>query len=345
VITSLRAHSSAVPHQPGRFGPEWLSLRERLDRLARDRGLAVTLAQRLPLRPVILDLGAGTGSLFRFLAPIIARPQRWIFADADRSLIEAAFDHTLDWARDRGFTARRRKESRMPALSIGTSWGIWRIDALSIGLATVPRGLPLDKVDAVTCSALLDLASRRWMERLFAALRTPFYASLTVDGRDAWFPTHPADATVRLAFRRDQQREKGLGLALGVDAARTAEELLAALGFETLAARSDWRIVRGERSMGRLFAGMTARAASQAMPARAGRIESWYRARLDDAGRARLAIRVGHSDILGFPPPGRDLAKGSADHDSLRLWLSPCGSTANSADYLFQQLHPPGGAG
>jgi hypothetical protein len=45
----------------------------------------VTLAQRLPSRPVILHLGAGTGGLFRFLAPIIARPQRWIFADADRS--------------------------------------------------------------------------------------------------------------------------------------------------------------------------------------------------------------------------------------------------------------------
>jgi SAM-dependent methyltransferase len=305
MMTRLRAHPWAEPQQPGRFGAAWLSLRERLDCLARDRGLAVTFAQRLPPRPVILDLGAGTGSLFRFLAPIIARPQRWIFADADRSLIEAAFDRTLDWARGRGFTARRSRDSRLPALSIGTSRGIWRIDALAIDLATAPRGLPLDKVDAVTCSALLDLVSRLWMEHLFAALHTPFYASLTVDGRDAWYAPHPADATVRLAFRHNQQRDKGLGLALGIDAARTAEELLAALGFEILTARSDWRIVRGERSLGRLFVAMTARAARQAMPARAGKIESWYRARLDDAGRARLAIRVGHRDILGFPPPGR----------------------------------------
>jgi hypothetical protein len=78
----------------------------------------------------------------------------------------------------------------------------------------------LDGVDAVVCSALLDLTSRQWMERLFAALRTPFYASLTVDGRDAWFPRHPADLAVRLAFRCDQRREKGFGFALGVDAAR-----------------------------------------------------------------------------------------------------------------------------
>jgi SAM-dependent methyltransferase len=309
MMTSLRIRPWAEPHQPGRFAAGWLTLRERLDCLARNRRLAVTLAQRLPRRPVILDLGAGTGSLFRYLAPIIARPQRWIFADADRSLIEAAFDRTLDWARERGFTARRSRKSRMPALSIATSWGIWRIDALAIDLAMAPRGLPLDEVDAVTCSALLDLASRHWMERLFAALRTPFYASLTVNGRDAWFPPHPADATVRLAFRRDQRREKGLGLALGVEATRTAVELLATLGFDTLAADSDWRIVRGERSLGRLLAGMTAGAASHAVPARAGTIGSWYRARLDDAGRARLAIRIGHRDILGFPPPDRAHAK------------------------------------
>jgi hypothetical protein len=254
------------------------------------------------MQPRLIDLGAGTGSLFRFMAPVIARPQSWILADADGSLIEAAFDLTADWARGCGFSARLTRESRAPALTIGTSNGAWRIEPLAIDLAKVPRGVPLDGIDAVVCSALLDLTSRRWMERLFAALRTPFYASLTVDGRDAWFPRHPADLAVRLAFRCDQRREKGLGLALGVDAARVAEELLAASGFETISATSDWRIARGERRLGRVFARMTAQAASQAMPTRVGKIAAWIRARLDQATQARLAIRIGHRDILAFPP-------------------------------------------
>src|SRR5262249_48358947 len=155
-------------------------------------------------------------------------------------------------------------------------------------------------VDAVVCSALLDLTSRQWMERLFAAIRTPFYASLTVDGRDTWFPRHPADLAVRLAFRRDQRREKGLGLALGVDAARVAEELLAASGFATFRATSDWHIARGEGSLGRLLARITAQAASQAVPAQAGKIAAWTRARTAQAAQARLAIRIGHCDILAF---------------------------------------------
>jgi hypothetical protein len=125
-------------------------LRERLDFAARNRTLAVILAERLPMRPRLIDLGDGTGSLFRFMAPVIARP------------------------------------------------------------------------------------------------------------------SHSADLAVRLAFRRDQRREKRLGLALGVVAIQVAEELLAALGFETISATSDWRIARGERSLGRLFARMTAQAASHA---------------------------------------------------------------------------------
>ena len=40
----------------------------------------------------------------------------------------------------------------------------------------------------------------------------------------------------------------------------------------------------------------------EAMPARASKIASWYGARLEQAAQARLAIRIGHRDILAFPP-------------------------------------------
>ena len=46
----------------------------------------------------VVDLGAGTGSLFRFLAPIIGRGQDWILADADAALLEDAFGRTAAWA-------------------------------------------------------------------------------------------------------------------------------------------------------------------------------------------------------------------------------------------------------
>jgi SAM-dependent methyltransferase len=301
-----RKQSRATSQQssPLRFAADWLGLRERLDAAARNRNLAIALAERLPERPRLLDLGAGTGSLFRYLAPIIGRPQRWVFADADEALLQAGLARTAHWAEGRGLGTRFSRGSPPSALTILTPVGSWRIETLRVDLARVPRGLPLADCDAVVCSALLDLVSRQWMERLFSHLHRPFYASLTVDGRDAWFPRHQADLAVRTAFRRDQDRDKGLGLALGVAAAGTARALLAARGFETHEARSDWRIPRGETRLASLLARMTAQAAREAEPGRRGRFEAWMAAR---AGRARagsLTIRIGHRDILALPPGG-----------------------------------------
>jgi hypothetical protein len=123
-----------------------------------------------------------------------------------------------------------------------------------------------------------------------------------VDGRDLWLPRHPGDGAVRAAFQRDQRRDKGLGPALGNDAADVALQLLAARGFETRAAASDWRIPRDRRSITGRFARMTARSAHRAVPAQAKEITAWTSARLGQAQRVQLSIRIGHRDILAFPP-------------------------------------------
>jgi SAM-dependent methyltransferase len=260
------------------------------------------LAQRLPSEPRLLDLGAGTGSLFRFMAPIIGRPQSWIFADADASLLAAAIERTAEWARRRGLTARFPDPSKTSALILDTPLGQWRIETLAADLAEVPDGLPLTTVDAVVCSALLDLTSHAWMERMFAALATPFYASMTVDGRDTWLPRHPADRAVRTAFRSDQRRDKGLGPALGSDAADIAMRLMAARGFRTRAARSDWQIPRSAMSLAGTLVEMTAEPARRAMPAQRRKFAHWAGVRSRQARMARLSIRIGHCDILAFTP-------------------------------------------
>jgi SAM-dependent methyltransferase len=287
-----------------RFAASWLDLRENLDRAARDRSLPEALANRLPKQPRLLDLGAGTGSLFRFMAPIVGRPQSWIFADADVLLLETALDRTAEWARRRGFAAVLSGGSGKSTLTLHSLLGKWRIETLATDLDQVPHGLPLDRVDAVVCSALLDLTSRAWMERLFAVLRTPFYAGMTVDGRDTWLPRHPADLAVQSAFRADQRRNKGLGPALGNDAADTALRLLTAKGFRTCTATSDWCIGRRASDVTSRFVQMTAQPARQAMPAQARKFTEWAGVRQHQAMKARLAIRVGHRDILAFPSTG-----------------------------------------
>jgi SAM-dependent methyltransferase len=279
-----------------RFDADWLTLRESFDHAARSVVLARRLADRLPRRPRLLDLGAGTGSLFRFLAPIIGRGQDWILVDADAALLDEAFGRTAAWARRQGFAATAPDD----ALLVSTPRGLWRMQALTLDLATVK----LPKTDAVLCSALLDLVSSAWLGRLFDALRVPFLACLTVDGREAWQPYHPNDALVRAAFRRDQRRDKGFGPALGMAAPSVALKALAARGFVTSSAPTDWHVPRTALRMQRALIEGTADAARNARPPQSRAIADWQDARLRQAMRARLAIRIGHRDILAMPPGG-----------------------------------------
>ena len=277
-----------------RFAADWLALREPFDHAARSAALARRLADRLPRRPRVVDLGAGSGSLFRFLAPIIGRGHDWILLDADGALLDDAFGRTSAWARRQGFAATASGDE----LLVSTPRGLWRMQVSQrmLEAGDVHRG-----ADAIVCSALLDLVSAAWLGRLCDTLTVPFLACLTVDGRQAWRPHHPYDALVRSAFRRDMRRNKGFGPALGMAAPSVALRSLAERGFTTASAPSDWRIPRTALGMQRaLIDG----AADAARPAHSAAATTWQEMRLRQALRGRLAITIGHRDILALPPGG-----------------------------------------
>jgi SAM-dependent methyltransferase len=278
-----------------RFSGDWLALREGFDAAARSPALAARLAEALPARPRILDLGAGTGSLFRWLAPRIGRAQAWTLADADPALLARALDDIAHWAAAHGYGVIDTGRS----LELYTPVGIWRVGVRVVDLA---RTLPLAGQDAVVCSALLDLVSAAWIDILAARLRVPLLACLSVDGRDAVLPRHPADALVRAGFRRDQGRDKGLGPALGQRAPAVLHAALAAQGFAIASAPSDWRIPRTAAAMLAELVHGHADAAALRMPGHRRAIAAWRQARLARIARGQLAIRIGHRDSLALPP-------------------------------------------
>jgi SAM-dependent methyltransferase len=262
------------------FSPDWLGLREPFDAAARNPELAVRLAQALPARPRILDLGAGTGSLLRWLGHFIGRAQAWTLVDADPRMATEAFGALADAADDAGWPVTwpgRR------TLLMHSPRGAWRVEALVADLAQAPANLPLHGVDAVVNTALCDLVSEGWVHRMAAACaarRLPFYAALNVTGRERFSPPHRADALVARGFARDQRRDKGFGgTALGARAPGVIAEAFAAHGYTA-----------GVRRATGSSAGMMARwqpSWPRAMPARRWRMSGGVPAplRLDDGPR------------------------------------------------------------
>ncbi len=178
------------------FSAEWLALREPDDHAARSASLTRVvfdvLCAREPLR--ILDLAAGTGSNLRYLnhaALGAGRSTRWLLVDHDPALLDLV--------------------PKAPG-----------IETRCMDLATLDDRTIFEARALVTASALLDLVSADWLERLARAIgkhRLPLYAALTYDGQVTFEPADPFDPEMIRAFNRHQRGDKGFGPALGPTAA------------------------------------------------------------------------------------------------------------------------------
>lgn len=260
------------------FSPDWLAIREDWDHPARSTEILNALAQwlggrsRVDQAARVVDLGCGTGSTWRYLTPRLAIPLQWTLIDGDRRLLRIAGE------------------------AIGTA-------TRELDLSTADIDRLVHGHDLVTASALLDLVSEAWLDRLWHAVETHragLLAGLTYDGRLAFSPSHPTDAVIRDLVNSHQRIDKGFGNALGPTASSRLTARALAAGWRIRTRRSDWVIDRDGNSLGlgMLVAGW-AEAATEFAPGMAKVIEEWKDRRLTTQ---RLTVRVGHRDQLVLPP-------------------------------------------
>lgn len=261
------------------FSVSWLDMREPADHAARHRGLATQLVNYLQadtgISPIIVDLGSGTGSTLRALTALGAQRCVWRLVDHDPALLNEAL--------------RRHGQSDIVE--------DYQADLLDIG------ALPLGGATLLSASALFDLVSADLVDALVARVRkqsTAVYAALNYDGRTRWTPAHPLDDAVLKVFNQDQRRDKGLGPALGPDAAAYLKTALETAGYTVHTADSPWQLGAEHQALvTALIQGIRdAVAHDDGLPGTA--LDEWQAFRLAHAGNGQGLI--GHVDVLALPP-------------------------------------------
>src|SRR5258706_4056455 len=251
------------------FAAEWLALREPIDRRARDSAVLDTVADAFASLPSIsvVDLACGTGANMRAIAARLPRRQNWRLVDNDLSLL-----------------ARVPVPERTADLNVAT---------LPIDLNHDLEAALDGPIDLVTTSALLDLVSAEWLDRLLveaAARHLPVYAALTYDGSAGLDPTDPRDAAIVTAVNRHQQSNKGFGPALGPRAAAAAISGFERAGYRVRHGRSDWALGPADRDMqNEVLAGWSS-AARESGELQLSDVLAWltYRRDLVAAGRSSM---------------------------------------------------------
>lgn len=284
------------------FGLDWLRLREPQDLRARSRALARRFGAAVRANAgagvaALVDLGAGSGANFRALAPLISGNQDWRLVDHDRALLGHQAAEIAQWARGQGY----RVTHGSGVVTVTTGDSLWRATSVDLDLARDLANLPLATAHGVTCAALLDLVSAPWLESLaqrIGAVRPPFLAALSVDGRREWRPAEAGDAALAGAFARHQSRDKGFGPALGAAAPAVAAAALERRGYRVTATTSDWKLESSESDLLALLIDQTVAAGSEAEPASGTAFDRWRAARHAALGAGRLGLVVGHVDIF-----------------------------------------------
>ncbi|SEA88576.1 class I SAM-dependent methyltransferase [Variovorax sp. YR216] len=291
------------------FSTDWLALREPFDREARGAasgsfdlaGLAARLRGGDPALTV-LDLGCGTGANLRVLAPRLGGVQRWTLADHDPRLLAALPGAMAPWCRTHGLSVVTGEGG----LSFEGAGLKVEVEMLSCDLAQPFDAALFGCHRLITASALLDLVSAQWVDRLTRCARDAEAAvlfALSVDGSVEWRPALSGDEDVHRLFAAHQRRDKGFGPALAGDAVQVAAARLASLGYDVAHAASDWHIDGrdGAHSIVMLRAMIegTAAAVQKQDPAFTS-IEGWVARRLERIESTTL--RVGHRDLLATLP-------------------------------------------
>lgn len=268
--------------QPVRVSAGWLAVREPADAAARSVDLVELLARDRPVGPwVIHDLGSGTGSMARWLAPQLNGEQRWILYDRDPDLLT-------------------RAAMRVPAAADG---GAVRVET-RIRDITRLAAAELAGASLITASALLDMFSSDELDRFVtscAVAQCPVLLSMSVIGRVQLSPADPLDEHLSDAFNAHQRRAVGDRRLLGPDAVGVAASVFARLGYDVLIRPSPWRL--GPATVDLLaqwLSGWLAVAARQ-RPDLDAAISGYRRRRQHQAAIGELAVVVHHHDLLAVP--------------------------------------------
>jgi len=254
-----------------RVSPSWLDLREGADAAARSRELVDRLRERLPARGplVIHDLACGSGSMGRWLAPLLRGPQHWVLHDRDADLLALA---------------------DVPGVTVETRLSdVTRLGRDGLAGASV-----------VTASALLDLLTEDELVGLLVACvgaACPVLLALSVTGRVELDPVDPLDSSIASAFNAHQRR----GRLLGPDAVAIAAEGFRRLCADVVVRPSPWRLGAADTGLVEEWLAGWVGAACEQEPSLADEAELYRRRRLREARAGRLVVTVDHADLLVLP--------------------------------------------
>jgi hypothetical protein len=289
-----------------KFSSDWLTLREPVDHRSRNILLQsqvvdylynIKSADAKAIR--LMDIGSGTGSNLRALAPHLHTVQYWTLCDHDAELLHTARQVLLAWGDEEiSHTAvglEPFSNSSIQPVAITKQNKKIYIGFREIDLFRDFRSILDEPVDIFTAAAFFDLVSDSWLTEFCAYLSKPLYCVLTYDGAENWYPPEKNDSIILQAFHQHQSTDKGFGPALGPAAINRMQYLLENQHFNVVSAQSPWILTKDDQDLIEQLVTGTAQAVRETSTVSIAKINQWISNRL-----CSTDCRIGHVDIFAY---------------------------------------------
>jgi len=289
-----------------KFSTEWLSLREPIDHRSRNQDLQAQVINYLakvktvyPGTVRLTDLGSGTGSNLRALAPLLNAVQHWTLTDYDLELLQAARTSLLAWAdseiANHVLESTIATSTQIKPLSISKENKKMIVEFRCVDLNKDYRTILDEPADIITAAAFFDLVAEPWLTKFCAYLSKPLYTVLTYDGIEKWSPPEIIDVDILKAFHQHQITDKGFGSALGPAASERMQSLLRECHFSTVCASSPWILDNHDHLLIEHLASGTVGAVREINTIPNHLVDQWEQSR-----RQASKCEIGHIDLFAY---------------------------------------------
>lgn len=271
------------------FTSNWLIARNPLDEQSRSK-IVLHAVQKLltPLSTLkILDLGAGLGSSFMYLADKISQDQHWIMLENDPTLRTAGSKNLVNWLKQKGFSQQEDHFVK------GTKKISFQYYAGSFLDPTDIQQIRQTTPTLITASAFFDIFAPHQIEQFLSQFRgIPLYTSLNYNSMNFSRNTHIDDYFLD-TYTKHMRREQVFGRALGN---QVLEWFSSKYDIETHDT-STWHLNRNTPRVNQILFQYMKESIPE-IDTQTAKLDRWLSNRIDAINSDELELHVHHDDFL-----------------------------------------------
>jgi len=278
---------------------DWLNERYEVDAAARNKELERIAFNHLAGHDEleIVDLGAGTGSNFRYYCGRVpAKKQKWTLIDQDPKLLEEAEGNI------RQIFPSHSSNSELGELTIETSELKIQIQFKTTNIFEEDARIVEGNCHLILSNALFDLASEQQFRSLCQALpldKSVFLTTMNYQSTD-FEPKDPSDQFFILHFHNHMSRQQKFGRSMGTDCVDFMTDVLQGFTQNFHSRVSIWRLNSSNKLL-QLGIMDFVQNAMEDMSLNDSRFHEWKKNRMDLLNKSMQTMEVGHVDLLCLP--------------------------------------------